>query len=205
MDTEYHTARNRRCRAGCGAILTFMSQRLDTKCVLAAAVALAALLLPVAALAASSSGVAKARMASSVLQSRQLWATINICNPKDQPDYVGIRGSMPGDRRAHDSMYMSFRVQYLNSTTKHWTDLAGTMAPTFIGVGSGSAARQGGESFQVMPVSGKPAFVFRGLVEFQWRRGKKVLESTKRATTAGRPSPAHADPPGFSAATCLIG
>jgi hypothetical protein len=167
--------------------------------------ALAALLLPVSAPAASSSGVAKARAASSVLRSRQLWATINICNPRDRPDYVGIRGSMPGDGRAHDTMYMSFRVQYLNSTTKHWVDLGGTMAPSFIDVGSGSAGRQGGESFQVKPISGKPAFMFRGLVEFQWRRGNKVLESTKRATTGGRPSPAHADPPGFSAATCLIG
>jgi hypothetical protein len=167
--------------------------------------ALAALLLPVSALAASSSALATARAASSVLRSRQLWATINICNPSDRPDYVGIRGSMPGDGRAHDTMYMSFRVQYLNSTTKHWADLGGTMAPSFIDVGSGSAGRQGGESFQVKPTSGKPAFTFRGLVEFQWRRGKKVLEATKRATTGGRPSPAHADPPGFSAATCLIG
>jgi hypothetical protein len=190
---------------GSGAIFIFMSLRLCGQRMLATATTLATLLMPVSALAASSSGVAKARAASSVLQSRQLWATINICNPRDRPDYVGIRGSMPGDGHAHDTMYMSFRVQYLNSTTKHWADLGGTMAPSFIDVGSGSAGRQGGESFQVKPISGKPAFMFRGLVEFQWRRGKKVLESTKRATTGGRPSPAHADPPGFSAATCLIG
>jgi hypothetical protein len=182
-----------------------MSHRFCKARMLAPVVALVALLTPVSALGSSSSGTAKARVASSVLQSRQLWATINICNPKDQPDYVGIRGSMPGDGRAHDTMYMSFRVQYLNSASKHWTDLGGTTAPSFIAVGSAAAARQGGESFQVMPISGKPAFVFRGLVEFQWRRGKKVLESTKRATTAGRPRPAHADPPGFSAATCVIG
>jgi hypothetical protein len=182
-----------------------MCLRFCTPRILATATTLATLLMPVSAFAVSLSGVAKARAAGSVLQSRQLWATINICNPRDRPDYVGIRGSMPGDGRAHDTMYMSFRVQYLNSITKHWADLGGTMAPSFIDVGSGSAARQGGESFQVKPSSGKPAFVFQGLVEFQWRRGKKVLESTKRATTGGRPSPAHADPPGFSAATCLIG
>jgi hypothetical protein len=182
-----------------------MSLRFCTQRILGPATTLAALLMPVSALATSSSGVAKARAAGSVLQSRQLWATVNICNPRDRPDYVGIRGSMPGDGRAHDTMYMSFRVQYVNSTTKHWADLGGTTAPSFIDVGAGNAARQGGESFKVMRISGQPAFMFRGLVEFQWRRGKKVLESTRRATTGGRPSPAHADPPGFSAATCLIG
>jgi hypothetical protein len=100
-------------------------------------------------------------------------------------------------------MYMSFRLQYLNSTTKHWGDLAGS-TPTFISVGSGGA-RQGGQSFQLMPATGKPAFTLRGLVEFQWRRGKTVLESTRRPTTAGHVSLAGADPRGFSAATCQIG
>jgi hypothetical protein len=56
-----------------------------------------------------------------------------------------------------------------------------------------------------MPVPGKPAFTLRGLVEFQWRRGKKVLMSANRATTAGHASLAGADPTGFSAATCQIG
>jgi hypothetical protein len=138
-----------------------------------------------------------------VLQSRQLWATINICNPTDQPDILGVRGSMPSDGHRRDTMYMSFRLQYLSSTTKHWADLAGT-TPSFISVGSG-AARQGGQSFQLMPVTGKPAFTLRGLVEFQWRRGRMVLESARRPTTAPHISLAGADPRGFSAATCQIG
>ncbi len=33
----------------------------------------------------------------SLLHSRELWATVDVCNPKDQPNTVGIRGSMPGD------------------------------------------------------------------------------------------------------------
>src|ERR1700730_12598135 len=169
----------------------------------APAAALAALLLPVSALAASSSGALKARAASSVLQSRQLWATINICNPKSQPDILGLRGSMPSDGRPRDSMYMSFRLQYVNGTTKRWADLAETQ-PRFVYVGAG-AARQGGQSFQLMPVAGRPAFTLRGLVEFQWRRGKRVLMSAKRPTTPGHVSVAGSDPLGFSAATCQIG
>jgi hypothetical protein len=56
-----------------------------------------------------------------------------------------------------------------------------------------------------MPAAGKPVFTLRGLVEFQWRRGRAVLQSTRRPTTAGHVSLAGADPRGFSAATCQIG
>jgi hypothetical protein len=202
MDTEYHTAPNRHLGARSGAILIFMSGRRSARSPFAAASALAALLAAASAVAAAGQP-AKARAAGSVLSSRQLWATINVCNPKDQPDIVGVRGSMPSDGHPHDKMYMSFRLQYLSTTTKHWGDLAGT-TPAFISVGSGTA-RQGGQSFQLMPVAGKPAFTLRGLVEFQWRRGKAVLQSTRRPTTAGHVSLAGADPRGYSAATCQIG
>jgi hypothetical protein len=201
MDTEYHTAPNRHRGGGSGAILIFMSVRPSAKS-LPAVVALVSMLAPVSAVA-TSRPLATAHTASNVLQSRQLWATINVCNPKDQPDIVGVRGSMPSDGHQQDRMYMSFRLQYLSSTTKHWADLAGTN-PTFLSVGSGSA-RQGGQSFQLMPVAGRPAFMLRGLVEFQWRRGKTVLQSTRRPTTVGHVSLAGADPRGFSAATCQIG
>jgi hypothetical protein len=172
------------------------------KCVYAALAALA-LALPAAALGIGSPS-ARAHAAGSVLQSRQLWATINVCNPKDQPDILGVRGSMPSDGKPQDRMYMSFRLQYLNGSTKHWADLAGT-APGFISVGSGKGGRQGGQSFQLMPVTGRPSSMLRGLVEFQWRRGRTVLQSARRPTTAGHRSLAGADPPGYSAATCLIG
>jgi hypothetical protein len=183
--------------------LTFMYSSACAKRLPPPAAALAALLLPVSALATSSSGALNARAASSVLQSRQLWATINICNPKDQPDILGVRGSMPSDGHSRDAMYMSFRLQYVNSSTKHWADLAETR-PSFVYVGAG-VARQGGQSFQLMPSAGRPAFTLRGLVEFQWRRGKIVLESTRRPTTAPHTSLAGADPRGFSAASCRIG
>ncbi|HEY2397616.1 MAG TPA: hypothetical protein VGH78_01370 [Solirubrobacteraceae bacterium] len=179
-----------------------MITRHSAQRLLAAAAALATLVAPASAALAAGRRV-EARAAGSVLSSRQLWATINVCNPKDQPDIVGVRGSMPSDGHGQDRMFMSFRLQYLSSTTGHWADLAGT-TPTFLSVGSG-AARQGGQSFQLMPVAGKPAFTLRGLVEFQWRRGKRVLQSTRRPTTAGHLSLAGADPRGFSAASCQIG
>jgi hypothetical protein len=137
-----------------------------------------------------------------LLASRQLWATIDVCNPSDQPYTVGIRGSMPGDGQARDKMYMSFRLQYMSSSLKRWVDLAGASS-NFVAVGTGASARQGGRSFQL--VAGNSAATLRGVVSFQWRHGKSVIASGSRPTTSGHKSLAGADPPGYSAATCQIG
>jgi hypothetical protein len=109
---------------------------------------------------------------------------------------------MPGDGRARDKMYMSFRLQYLDAPTNRWTDLS-SASSSYVAVGTGASPRQGGRSFQLVP--GKTAYTMRGVVDFQWRRGKKVLESAARPTTAGHRSLAGADPAGFSVATCAIG
>ena len=146
-----------------------------------------------------------AAASSALLRSRQLWATIDVCNPFDQPDMIGIRGSMPGDGTPRDAMYMRFRLEYLLAATKRWMPLATGVEPVYVSVGTAKSARQAGRSFQLVPVPGKPPFTLRGVVSFQWRRGASVVLSTSRPTSAGRQSLAGADPAGFSAATCLIG
>jgi hypothetical protein len=138
-----------------------------------------------------------------LLDSPQLWATIDVCDPSDQPDTVGVRGSMPGDDHSKDQMYMSFRLQYMNATTKQWVDLS-TTAPSFVSVGAAKTARQGGSSFELKPVTGSPGFTMRGVVSFQWRRGSTVEYTVSRPTTAGHQSLTGADPAGFTAATCKI-
>jgi len=155
-----------------------------------------------AARATKPPGTATTRHA--LLQSRQLWATIDVCNAPNQPDTVGIRGSMPGDGQAHDTMYMRFRLQYMDPATKLWSDLSGDVAANFVAVGSAKSVRQAGTSFELKPVPGKPEFTLRGVVTFEWRQGTTVVASASRATSAGRVSLAGADPAGFSAATCLI-
>ncbi|MHB8532318.1 MAG: hypothetical protein ACYDC2_06330 [Solirubrobacteraceae bacterium] len=139
----------------------------------------------------------------SLLRSRELWATIDVCNPADQHDTVGIRGSMPGDRHTGDTMWMSFRLQYMDAA-KQWVDLASTVTK-FVSVGHASTVRQAGRSFQLVPKAGRPASTLRGVVDYQWRRGGRVLQSGTRTTTAGHSSRAGADPAGYSAAGCLIG
>jgi hypothetical protein len=140
----------------------------------------------------------------SLLTSSQLWATIDVCNPPDQPDTVGIRGSMPGDGQSSQTMYMRFRLQYM-AANKQWVDLTTEAGSGFVAVGHAKSTRQAGRSFQLVPVPGKPAFVLRGVVSFQWRRGGTVVTSVSKPTTAGRKSLAGADPADFSAATCSIG
>lgn len=138
-----------------------------------------------------------------LLNSPQLWATIDICNPADQPNTVGVRGSMPGDDHSKDQMYMSFRLQYMNATTKQWVDLS-TTAPSYVSVGAAKTARQGGSSFELKPVTGTPGFTMRGVVNFQWRRGSTVEYTVSRPTTAGHQSLTGADPVDFTSATCKI-
>lgn len=138
-----------------------------------------------------------------LLHSRELWATIDVCGPAGQPDTVGVRGSMPGDGSAADRMYMSFRLQYM-AADKRWTDAKGASSG-WEPVGDGSSPRQGGTSFGLKaPARGKPALTLRGVVDFQWRAGAKVLVSAAELTTAGHKSLAGADPAGYSAASCVI-
>jgi hypothetical protein len=183
------------------------SQRATLALSLACALLLTAITLMPVTSAAAVNRSKRARRAvdtSALLRSRLLWSTIDICNATDQPNTVGIRGSMPGDHQAHDTMYMRFRLQYMNSATKTWTDLSKASA-SYAAVGSGASARQAGRSFQLNPVAGQPAFTLRGVVNFQWRHGSTVLAQASRATSAGRDSLAGSDPAGFSAASCLIG
>jgi hypothetical protein len=158
------------------------------------------------ALASSPTGhIQHASETAALLRSRLLWSTIDVCNAPDQVDTVGIRGSMPGDRHAHDMMYMRFRLQYMNTKTKAWTDLATDASSDYTSVGTGASPRQAGRSFQLSPVAGQPPVTLRGVVDFQWRRGDAVLAQASRTTSPGRDSLAGADPAGFSAAICAIG
>jgi uncharacterized membrane protein len=174
---------------------------LSPRSLLAAVAAL--VLVPASALGASSSaGGRSSALRHALLSSHELWATVDVCNPGDQPNTVGVRGSMPGDGQAHDKMYMSFRLQYMESATSRWVDLTSATS-SYVAVGSGLSPRQGGRSFQLVP--GKAPFMLRGVVDFQWRHGTKVLQSAARPTTAGHRSLAGADPLGYSVASCPIG
>jgi hypothetical protein len=177
---------------------------------IAAGLTIAAALAP--ALAVTSSAPAALEHAAAepgtaeraLLHSHELWATIDVCAPANQRDTVGVRGSMPGDGKARDTMYMSFRLQYM-AADRRWVNVASNASSGWEQVGNGASPRQGGSSFALKPAAGRPAVTLRGVVDFQWRRGGTVLLSTAAPSSAGHRSLAGADPANFSAATCVIG
>lgn len=164
-------------------------------------------LLAVCLLAADAMAVAGRSPATpthALTTSRQLWATVDVCNPPDKPFTIGIRGSMPGDGHSKDVMYMRFRVQYMDAATKAWAFVSKGADSGLLKVGPASAVTQAGRSFQFAAPKGTPTFMLRGFVTFQWRRGTTVVASASRTTSAGHRSLAGADPPGFSAAICRL-
>jgi len=134
--------------------------------------------------------------------SPELWATINVCSPKNAPDVVGVRGSMPGDGEPKDSMYMRFRLEYFEATTQKWLELGHGADSGTLAVGLANTARQYGRSFTLAAPT--KSVKLRGLVSFEWVRDKRTVYSTQRVTSAGRKSLAGADPVGYSASTCLL-
>ncbi len=160
---------------------------------------------PARAAASPQAGTAQPDAAErALLHSHELWATIDVCSPANQPNTVGVRGSMPGDGHAHDTMYMSFRLQYMTAKTtgRTWPAIRARAGSRWA---AAARARQGGSSFALKPVAGKPPVTLRGVVDFQWRHGTTVLLSSTAPTSAGHKSLAGADPANFSAATCVIG
>jgi hypothetical protein len=140
----------------------------------------------------------------SLLSSRELWATIDVCNPAKEPDTVGIRGSMPGDGHEKDAMYMRFQLEYLDPQSNVWSTPTHGADAGYISVGAAKTGRQGGSSFQLGAPKSQPGYTMRGVVTFQWRRGGRVVHQATRTTSAGHTNVARADPPGYSAAQCTI-
>jgi len=138
-----------------------------------------------------------------LLRSRELWSTIDVCNTAKQPDTIGIRGSMPGDGRAHDEMVMTFHLQYLNAVNQ-WVELEAASSGPVV-VGGAESTRQDGWSFTLKPRSGKSPFTLRGIVEFKWMHGKSLVQTAHRATAAGHEAAVGAEPKGYSAASCSVG
>jgi hypothetical protein len=131
-----------------------------------------------------------------------LWATVNVCDTEDHPDTIGIRGSMPGNGRRSDRMYMRFEVQF-RASDGTWRPLSSGGMSDWEAVGRGNwEARQSGYSFRVSPPEGTVRL--RGIVRFEWRRGRRVVRRAVRATEAGHRSTAGADPPRYSRATCVV-
>jgi hypothetical protein len=137
-------------------------------------------------------------------RSKLLWATVNVCDTAGHPDGIGIRGAMPGTGDAADRLFMRFRVQFRGRGGR-WRALGPAGDSGWVDAGSGRArARQAGRTFTVTPPARGGAFLLRGVVAFQWRRGGRVVRRARTRTRGGHPGTAGADPPSASAATCTV-
>jgi hypothetical protein len=148
-------------------------------------------------------GAPRSAHGHTIYQSPDLWATIDICSPGDQPHAIGVRGSMPGSGLANESMYMRFQLQYRNAAGA-WVNIGASADSGFLAIGpSVFKARQSGRSFMLGITPGSH-YVVRGVVTFEWRRRGHVVRNAQKQTTAGHQALAGADPPSYSAAACEL-
>jgi hypothetical protein len=133
------------------------------------------------------------------------WATVNVCDTADNPDTIGIRGSMPQSRDAGEEMFMRFQVQFQRDDGS-WRFIGAAGDSGFIDLGRARAkARQAGHSFRLSPPAAGNVFTLRGLVTFEWRaKDGTVDRRARRRTTGGHHSTAAADPTGFTADECTV-
>ena len=100
-----------------------------------------------------------------------------------KPNTIGIRGSMPGLKR-RATLRMRFRVQYL-APDGRWLAVRRNADSRWRKVGLRSGGRiESGWSFEFAPPRSGDA-VLRGVVNFQWRQGSKVIRSARRITEGG--------------------
>jgi hypothetical protein len=158
-------------------------------------------LLALAPAASAASAAGKKRGGAE--RAKLLWATVSVCDTDRRPNTIGVRASMPGTGRRHETMWMRFQLQY-RAADGRWKDVTGEGADSGrVKVGSARyKARQSGWEFPFQPQAGQE-FLLRGVVAFEWRRGGRVVRRATKRTTGGR-RPAVADPKGYSAATCRI-
>jgi hypothetical protein len=139
-------------------------------------------------------------------KSRHLWATVNICDTDRHPDTMGVRASMPGSGKTTERMYMRFRAQYFSVSENVWKNFTSKALDSgWQRVGSARfKARQSGWTFPRLNLRADQSYELRGVVRFEWRRGRRVVRKAVKSTTRGHRT-AVSEPKGFSAATCRVG
>jgi hypothetical protein len=133
---------------------------------------------------------------------RDLWATVNVCDTKASPNDMGVRARMPGDGRRH-RMFMRFNAQFKTGET--WKAVSGKGASRWLYAGSALFKTQElGYTFSFDAPKSGSSYLMRGLVQFQWRsKSGKVVRRTHLYTEGGHPTKG-AEPKRYSAAQCKI-
>jgi hypothetical protein len=131
-------------------------------------------------------------------RSPALWATVNICDTKQFPNTLGVRGQMPA-LGFGASLSIDIQVEFFDKTQNRFRPVpSATMKIPLGHVANG--LQQGGATFTFQQHTG----LLSANVEFTWTRAGKVLAHTTRRATAGHKNADFGSPPHFSAARCTI-
>src|SRR2546423_9363727 len=132
-----------------------------------------------ALLAAPSAGAVKHRPRS-IYRSPLLWATVNVCDTPNNPDTIGIRGSIPGSGVRGEAMFLRFQVQYFSPSEQRWHNIAQGADSGWVAVGAATfRSRQAGWSFRFATPADGAGDLLRGAVTFEWRKGTRVVRHAR--------------------------
>ena len=140
--------------------------------------------------------------------SDNLFATVNICDTAKNPNSVGVRGRIPGEGE-RVNLRMRFFLQYRKQDGT-WVQLKGAVSPwVALPPKNKGGWRSDGFTFGVQDLKVGQKIRTRGRVRFEWRRGGSLLHSKTEFTEGGHQAAMskpneHADPSGYSAATCVV-
>ena len=140
---------------------------------------------------AAATGLALACLAALPAHAREpgLWATINLCDPPSKPGAVGVRVSVPahGTRKHRQQRWVRIRIQWYDGSA--WQYLGDTGDTGYKHVGRGRGTWQGGTTFMYDPPASGQQLILRGVVNVQWRVGKKVRGRATLPTESGHANP----------------
>jgi hypothetical protein len=129
------------------------------------------------------------------------WATINACDPPSAPGSVGVRVAVPN--RGDAAQWIRIRIQFFDGTRGSWRVVRSGGDGGFTKLSDGGGRVFGGTTFTFTPPAAGKQLKLRGLVDVEWRRGRRVISHTQITTHGNHAS--GTDPLlAVSAPTCVI-
>jgi hypothetical protein len=111
------------------------------------------------------------------------WATVNACDPPQAPGRVGVRVSIPNRRDA--AQWVWIRIQFFDPARLAWRVVRSGGDAGFTKLSDGGGRVVGGTTFPFAPPQPGTVIKLRGLVDVEWRRGRRVLSRAQVTTRGG--------------------
>ena len=108
------------------------------------------------------------------------WATINVCDPPSSPGSVGVRVAVPN--RSDAAQWVRIRIQFFDGGQGTWRVVRSGGDGGFTKLSDGGGKVFGGTTFTFTPPKAGRQIKLRGLVDVEWRRGRRVVSRTQITT-----------------------